>query len=233
VVVDQREGLSSGRLLAAAARDLIRPPFITLLAIDLFASVASITIVSDDEASFIAGLALLAISVYITIAVILAAGARHLDPSADAWIRAALRRRVFWRVILAWLFSLILIGLGLVAIVVGGIVVAGYVGLSQVAAVLERAGPADAIRRSSKLTEPARAAVAIVTSLCFLLPGAISQAGVELDWDQALGWVWIPIIIVLRIVSVTGDIALTHAFIALGGEPTPPMSELRPQREPA
>ena len=229
-MVSAREGLSSGRLVASALRDLVRPPFVTLLALDLLASLASVTIGADDIA-IVAVLVLLTISLYLTIAVVLAAGAEGPEPSADAWIRAALRRRCFWRLLLASLFTIVLIVLGSLGLIVGGIIVAGYVGLAQAAAVLERTGPTESLRRSFELSRPARAPVAVIASACILVPTVVLQVGAELDWDDALGWAWIAIVIASRIISIVGDIALARAFVALGGAPTPSMSELRPPRE--
>jgi hypothetical protein len=221
------KGLTSvraGPLVRQALTDLFRPPFATLLVVNLFLYVVPGTTPQADLLDLLLALLVAAASVYVQIACILAAAASDPGRSGDAWLRAAFRRRCFWRVVGVQLLTLLLVAAGAVLLVVGAFVVGGIISLGEAAVVLERAGPIEAVRRSARLTRPARGALIIVFGLLVIAPSVVGPSVSALGASRvALVAVGLPLVVV----SMGGTLALARAFVALGGAPTPSPDKLR------
>ena len=220
--------LRAGELLRAAMRRLVRPPFSMLLLLSLAVSFVSSTFADDlDESDLFMTIVLLVISAFLQIAVILAASDPSPDPSADAWIKEAFRRRVLLKFVLASFFSIALIAAGLLALVIPAFFVAGMVCLAPMSAVLENAGAGDSLRRSIELSKPARLQLSLMFSTLVLTPYVVLQIlyvmGGEVTWPL----VALELLSVFFLLWVT--IALTQAFALLGGrrEPRQPSSRER------
>jgi hypothetical protein len=218
--------------IAAAFRLLARPPFVTILLLQVFLSVAGASIgrVGDqraDEFGFLlmtGSLSFAAVSIYLHVAATLAAGGTG-EGSSEAWIRAAFRQRCFWRYIGATLLSVFLIMLGMLALVIGGIVIGSWVALSQAAVVLERKRPVEAVNRSNELTRPVRKPVAIIFTVFWLpvLASAVAFIVLEIRLDlvpQVL------IDVTSAVLGLAATIAFTRVYVKLGGTPTPPLQTL-------
>jgi hypothetical protein len=218
-----------------------RPPFLVILVLVLLVSVVADS-VSDDWG----GLVLSIVSLYLQIAITLAAGASDPSPSGDLWIKASFRRRCFFRYLLTVLATLFLVGApgllllsflgdtdsGLVASGIGGFVGAGMLGgmfaLAQPACAIERLWPGAAIRRSLVLSDPARVPIALVFFSLILVPGGLLQLGYALGWRADWGPAWLVVVAVSNMASVWGTIALTRIYVGLGGKTTPPLEPIAP-----
>jgi hypothetical protein len=107
--------------------------------------------------------------------------------------------------------------LGFLALIVGGLVIGSMLALAQPASVQERAWPFQAMRSSVALSAGNRFPIGIVFALLFIVPLAVLQTGAQLRWDRDLGAAWIAIGAVGTVAGLVGVIALTHAYVALGG----------------
>jgi hypothetical protein len=203
--------------MSRSLRDLARPPFGTLLMLNLFLHVVSGAVPGTDFVDLLLTLIVIVASVYVEIAVTLAAGSGQPGRSGDAWFRSALRRRCFWRVVGVQLVTLVLVAGGLLVLVVGALMVGGMVSLAEAAVVLERAGPLEAVRRSVQLGRPARAPLVLVFALLVLAPAIAGQGTFFLGLSR-LSTVLLGLPFV--VLSMAGTLALTRAFVALGGAPS-------------
>jgi hypothetical protein len=215
--------VSTLELLRAAARRTFRPPFFTLLVLSVLVVLVGGT-VTDPDSAFFTMLVLLVIENYINIAVILAgagAGAPGADVTADTWIRAAFRRRTFWRYLGTSLLASFVAGLGFVFLIVPGFIAAGRLGLGPVIAVLENSLPGDALRRSGQLSESMRGTVAVAFGLFQVLPSL--ALGVASAWDpEGLRTALLAGGVVVVFAERVGTLTLVDVFMRQGGnlEPT-------------
>jgi hypothetical protein len=208
--------LRAGSLMTQAFRDLVRPPFSLILLLDLLIYGASARVSQIDDAVLFGALLLAVVSAYLQIATIMAASSTR-ELSADEWIKAAFRHRVFWRFALTGLLAITVILLGFLALIVGGLVIGSMLALAQPASVQERAWPFQAMRSSVALSAGNRFPIGIVFALLFIVPLAVLQTGAQLRWDRDLGAAWIAIGAVGTVAGLVGVIALTQAYVALGG----------------
>lgn len=203
-------------------RDLLRPPFLPILLLHLLILGASATVGDpSDDTALLGALLLEVVSTYLLIAATLAAASER-DRSADEWIKLSLRRRVFWRYTLTGLVVVVVVLLGLVAVIVGGLVLGAVFALALPVSIQERAWPPTALRRSVALSEGNRVPLGIVFSVLFTLPASVVIAGAQLRWDEELGAAWLALGFLGTGASLAGVIALTRAYIALGGTRTEP-----------
>jgi hypothetical protein len=215
---EQRPPISTRILVTSALKDLLRPPFSLLLFIALLLFVVQSTLVAADPAIGLLAFALAVMSVYLQIAFTLAGASKAPGRSADAWIKAAFKRRCFWRYLVTGLFAVALVAVGALALLVGAFVVGAIVGLAQPAAVLERRNPLEAIRRSAALSRPARVPVGTVFGVLVLIPNVILVVMAQLSFDRDLSPAWNVGGLALVALTVAGTIALARAFVSLGGE---------------
>jgi hypothetical protein len=226
------EQIRAGRAIVDGVVSLFRPPFVTLLAITILVPLAADSLASVDRrfdgGDLVIALLLAAVSLYVQIAATLAAGRAVPERSGDMWLRAAWRRRCFWKVVWATLIS--------TAALVGGVALAGigifFVGavlaFTQVAVVLERRGPLDAVARSVALTRGHRFPVGIAFAVLFILPNVGVWAASLTGIPERLGVVWAALSVLVEVLALAGTIALTRMFVAAGGDATP--AELKPAR---
>lgn len=212
--------LRPGRLMADALRDLLRPPLAVLLLLHLliYGALASMPDQVDD-ASLLGVLVLTVVSAFLQIALTLAAASSE-KRTADEWVKLAFRRGVFWRLLATEIVVFAAIVLGLVALIVGGLVVGGALGLAQVAAVQERAWPGPALRSSIALSRGHRMPIGAIFAITSIVPGALVQAGAQLGWDRELGGSWDAVGAVATVLTLVGVVALARAYVSLGGKPT-------------
>ncbi|MEA2498567.1 MAG: hypothetical protein QOH26_972 [Actinomycetota bacterium] len=219
--------LTTQKLVRAGFRDLLKPPFRALLALNLFLTLASDSFgVEPDDVTAWLSLLLLAVSTYLQIALTLAAADLKPARSADTWVRAAFKQRCFWRFFVASLLSLLVIVLGFAALIVPGVILCGVLSLVQPAAVLERLDPIAAMRRSSLISSRARRPLAIFFFLLVLLPNVTLQAGFYLSGEETLGPEWVTLDLITVVLSMGATIALTRAFVAL--RPPAPAADPKP-----
>jgi hypothetical protein len=204
--------------MATALKDLFKPPFAVLLLLDLliFGALSSMPDELDDTSLFGAVL-LTVVSAFVQIALTMAACSEE-QHTADEWVKKALRRGVFWRFVLTSVVTIAAVVLGLFALIVGGLVLGGMLGLAQPAAIQERAWPGPALRRSVALSRGHRMPIGTIFAITFIAPNALLQAGAELEWDQVLGIGWHALGAVATIGSLVGVVALARAYVALGGQ---------------
>jgi len=174
---------------------------------------------SVNDASVFGVLVLTVVSAFLQIALTLAASSRERH-TADEWVKLAFRRGVFWRLIATQIVVFAAILLGLLALVVGGLVLGGVLGLSQTAAIQERAWPAPALRSSIALSRGHRMPIGTIFALTFIVPNALVQAGAELEWDRELGIGWDAVGAIATVATLVGVVALARAYVTLGGKPT-------------
>lgn len=86
----------------------------------------------------------------------------------------------------------------------------------------------DAITRSAQLSKGSRWAIGSVFAVLVLAPTAATQIGAAQGWPSSLGPGWYALLVVAEICSSAGVVALTRAFVALGGGSTPAPSALAP-----
>ena len=212
--------LRPGTLIANGLKDLFRPPFALLLLIDLliFGALAS---VSDqvDGASFFGAILLTVVSAFVQIALTMAA-ANDEQRSADEWVKLAFKRGVFWRFILTGVVTIAAIFVGLLAFIIGGLVLGAMLGLAQTVAIQERVWPGPAIRRSIALSRGHRMPIGSIFAIAFILPNALMQAGAQLQWDRELGLAWDALGAFATVLTLVGVVALARAYVALGGKST-------------
>ena len=210
-------------------RRLLRPPFRVLVAVLILISITNTTFSNEpSETEILFSVILLIASIYLQLAVILAAGRSEPEPSADLWLRGAVKRRCFWRFLATSLLVVLGLFAGAVLLVVGLFFVGALVALAQSAVVLERRLPLEAITRSAEIAGKARMTTGIVFALMILVPTATSQTVLFMEWTDELGLLWPVILVVAELLVATGLIALTRIFVALGGDPTPPHDQLAP-----
>lgn len=226
--------IDGGREIRDALLSLARPPWLTLLLLSCFLSVVSVSIAAevrpttpDDSLALaqITSIVVDVIGIYVQIAVVLATASSAESSSGDLWMRAAFRHRCFWRFLAVTIVEVLLVLAGALVLVVGAFLVGGLVALSQPAVVLERRGPIDAIRRSAELARPARAQVTIVFGTLLLLPLVAAAGAVALRLDLAYP-AQLAMTVGGSVLSLAAAIALTRAFVKLGGAPSPPAQAL-------
>lgn len=212
--------LRPGSLMVTGLRDLFRPPLVVLLLLDLLIF-GAITSMPDrvDDASLFGVLVLTVVSAFVQIALTLAASSKRRR-TADEWVKLAFRRGVFWRLIATQIVMFAAIVLGLFALVVGGFVLGGVLGLSQTAAIQERAWPGPALRSSIALSRGHRMSIGTIFAITFIVPSALVQTGAELEWDRELGIAWDAVGAIATVATLVGVVALARAYIALGGRST-------------
>jgi hypothetical protein len=215
--------LTTQKLVRAGFRDLLKPPFRALLLLTLFLTLASDSFGNqiDDTSAFLS-LLLVIVSAYLQIAITLAAAELQPSPSADFWVRAAFKQRVFWRYMAASLIVVLMLVAGFVLLIIPGLILCGVLALAQPAAILERRGPVESIRRSALLTEPARRPLAAIFFLLVLLPNLTLQAGLYGAGAEDLAPGWVALDLVTVVLYMGAAIALARAFIALRPTEEPP-----------
>jgi hypothetical protein len=240
---ETRTRLSLGRLMLGGASALIRPPFRNLVLVECLTTLvaAGIPIRAADPAAVIGALVLLLISAIVQIAILLAAAEADPDRSADRWIFAAFRKRSFWRFAVTRLLVRLMILLGLAGVLIAGsrfpplgvevmALIAGLiwgsllgsvVGVAEQAAVLERRWPFNAMARSSELTRAQRRPVGILFALFVVAPNFLGDGFLGLDLLKNLGALRLAPALLAVLVSTAGLIALTKAYIDLGGGEVP------------
>jgi len=220
--MSEERAITAGGLIRAAVARLLAPPFLPLFVLSLFVSTVAASFAEQvDDVSLISSIALAVVSAYLQIGIVLAAAEQNPSPSADVWIKAAFRRRCFWRFALASLFSFVLVAAGLLVLVIPGFIVGAYVSMGPIAAVLERTGPGDSLRRSTALSKPARRAVGTVFGLFVILPNAALQVALYLNADVFPLGLWIGLELITVILFLVALLALSQAFLLLGGEHKP------------
>ncbi len=218
--------ISASATIRDALASLSRPPFRTLLFLGILVSLVGNTLPqSTDGSTVLAALVLLALGLYLQIAVTMAAADLNPTSSADVWLKEAFARRCFWRYFATSVLVLIAVLLaGIVGLIIGGFLLGGVVALSDPAVVLERRGPAEAMSRSAELSKGNRPALALIFGVLILVPGMSVQVG-GLVWDlpTMAGDLWPLVPVLVLILGMAGAIALTRTFLALGGrrEPVP------------
>ena len=219
--------IRAGPLMSGALGDIFRRPFLILLSLNLLVSLVTASL-GAARTGVATWLLLAAVTVYVQIATVLAAGSSKPDPSGDAWMRAAFRARCFWRFVIVELFIFVMVGLGLFLVVVGALVIGAHVALSEQAVVLERLGIVQALSRGVDVSQGNRKAVGLIFGVMVLLPNvALPLAyAVGLD-DTALERSVTSAVTV--VVSMAGTLALTKTFVDLGGRPSPAPAEIKPR----
>ncbi|MBA2724568.1 MAG: hypothetical protein H0U53_01145 [Actinobacteria bacterium] len=222
--MDEEGPLKAGELIVEGFRRLLKPPFLSLLVLNLFVSSVAASFAGQiDEISVFSSVALAVVSAYLQIAVILAASDQEPVESADHWIKAAVKRRCFWRFALASIFSFILVAAGLLALVIPGFIVGAYVGMGPIAAVVERTRAGDSLRRSVELSVKGRRAVGVIFGLFVVIPNGALQVALYFAPKALPLGLWIGLELATVILFLVALIALTRAFVCLGGrlEPLP------------
>jgi hypothetical protein len=211
---------SAAFYIANGFRWLARPPFATLTGIALLLWGASRSISTLEGAQIVSLFVLLIVTAYVHMAAILAAAAlseveQTSDGSADRWIRAALARRCFWRLVFADLFSVALVLLSAMLFLIPSFFVGAAVALALPAAVLERLLPGDAVRRSFELTRGRRRTTGTIFALLIWIPLIVAQVGFGLGWDSDLGAAWLIFEGLSVILEMTAVIALTSFYVRI------------------
>jgi hypothetical protein len=206
--------------MASGLKDLFKPPLAVLLLLELLIFGVLSTMPDEvDDASLFGVLVLAVVSAFMQIALTLAASSQE-QRTADEWVKLAFRRGAFWRLILTSFVTFAAIILGLLALIVGGLVLGGMLGLSQTAAIQERAWPGPALRSSVALSRGHRVTIGTIFAITFIVPNALVQTGTELQWDRELGLGWDALGAVGTVVTLIGVVALARAYVSLGGKPT-------------
>lgn len=210
---------------------LTRAPFRMLVLLACLVAAASASFdQTPTDVELALSVALLVIAVYVQIAIILAAGATDPSTSADRWITGAFRRRCFWRFVGTSLLVVLALFAGAALAGIGIFVAAALVGLSQSACVLERLLPLEGIKRSARVSKGARGVIGSIFAVLVLLPSVGTQVMLAFGWAEDLGPAWFALVVAGEILTAAGTIALTKAFVDLGGSPTPPVDALGPPR---
>ena len=220
---------SATTLMREGFRALVRPPFFWLSGLGILGVIATSPIEQEDAAVLFGIAVVTVISAYSTIGLTLAAAEQEPDRNPETWIRAAVLRRCLLRSFVAGIFAYILVVAGLFALLVPGFIVGAALALADIAAVLENHAPGDALRRSVDLTKPARRPIGIVFGLLVILPGGALQAAlylaeIEPDWLRTAAQC------ATHLLSSAAHIALTKAFLTLGGRKLDRKMKPTPQR---
>jgi hypothetical protein len=218
--------------MGAAFRALATAPFLALMLLDILLAVVTLSIanLTNDSTqyaylSFPSTLFFAATSIYLQIAVTLAAAAGGGDRhGADPWIKAALRHRCFWRVVGASLLMALAVMVGALLLIVGAVIVGSRLALSQAAVVLERKPVGEALQRSTELTQPARVPVGVMFTVLWLVPFAVSV--IDVTGVHLPSSVEVAITVAGNVTWVMWTIAITRVFVKLGGAPAPPLQTL-------
>lgn len=214
----QEQTPGAGALIAEGLRLLIRPPYSVLAVVSLLIWAVSRSITTLDETGLLSLLFLTIVTAYINIAVILAAASSPGGPTtADHWLRAAVARRTFWRFTFAELAVIVCVLLGAIALIVPALFIGAAVSVTSQSAVLEHHLPMDALRRSLELTRRARLGVGVVFGGLVLIPLFLGQAGIQFGWDAKAEIPWLVFEGLAVLMQTVAVIALTRAFLALGG----------------
>ena len=220
---------TTSSVIANAFRLAAKGPFRTLIVLAVLISWTSLTFdARTNGIEIVLALLVLAASVYVQIAVIMAAGDPAPATAADPWIRAAIRRRCLWRYVGTSLVVVLGLLVGVALLVVGLYFVGALLGLAQSACVLERRLPMDAITRSARVGHVARAQVGTVFALFVVLPELIVQGGDFLGWPDAIGYAWPGVLAAATIWTTVGTIALTRLFVTLRGDDVPQPDAVNP-----
>lgn len=222
-------------LIFGSLSSLVHRPFSIILLLNLGAAAISVSISTsaNPDTAALASIVLIVISLYLQIAVILAASTSEPDKSGDAWLRASLGRRVFWRYLGAALLAYIAValagGAGALAVAVFGapiwltLVAAGggavwmgsIVGFAPQAAAMQRTTPVEALSISTIVGREDRRLIGLVFGLLYILPNGTILATTELgDMQQTdaapstAGW-WNLLAVTL---TMAGTIALTRLY---------------------
>jgi hypothetical protein len=221
--------IRAGHAIADGLSSLFRPPFRLLVVVVVLIPLAGDSIAGRDgilaQDDLWLVLALSAASLFVQIAATLAAGRTDPDPSTDMWLRAAWRRRCFWRLTGTVLVSLAILAGGLALAGIGIFVVGAVIAFAQVAAVLERRGPFGAIARSVVLTRGNRWQVGLVYAALFIVPTFAVYVADLVELRPVLGPLWSVISVLVEVLGLAGVIALTRMFVTVGGDPTPAVME--------
>lgn len=220
---------------SSAIRDgfaaLWKAPFRTLVLVGVLIAATSTTFSEEPtETEFALSLVLLVASLYVQIAIILAAGRTEPEPSADVWLRGAVRRRCMWRFLGTSFVVILGLAAGALLLVVGIFFVGALLAFAQVAAVLERKLPMEAVSRSAKVAAEARLPVGMVFGLLILVPTAVVQTAPFVGWTDTSGLLWPVGLVFAELLTIAGTIALTRMFVALGGNATPAPDQLAPAK---
>lgn len=202
-------------MFRSAARLNLTRPFSTLLLVSILVTLVSSSFSEPSNATLLAFIVLSLIEIYIDIAVILAAAEHQPEPSGDRWLRAAFRRRVFWRYFLISFGVAIVTSLAFALLIVPGLIVAGRWGLAQTVAVLDARKETRPIERSNELTAPARPTVAILFGVFLILPVLGLTAAENLS--DGLGSWALAVSLILLVLARIATVALVKAYVALGG----------------
>ncbi|MDQ3939798.1 MAG: hypothetical protein M3238_00415 [Actinomycetota bacterium] len=221
--------IRAGATISDAFRTLSRAPFRTLLALTVLIAVVADSIggpsASEEDPDVVFALLLIGVSLYVQIAITLAAGRADPDPSADRWVKAAWRRRCFLRLVVANLVIVAALAGGLALAVVGMFVVGAIIAVAQPAVVLERRGPIEAVVRSAQLTQGSRIPIGIVFAVLFIAPSIALWGASFTTIPRDMGAWWVIVPVLAEFLGFAATIATARMFVALGGTvaeaPTP------------
>ncbi|MDQ5816225.1 MAG: hypothetical protein M3516_08030 [Actinomycetota bacterium] len=200
-------------ILREDVRRMFRRPFIVLLALNLLLMLATTSLPEEaDATAFLTWCILAALSVFVQAALTLAATEDGPHPSADRWVRAALAKKVFWRLLATELLLFLALLVSALLLVVGALFVGAALGLGMQAAVIERKGPSEALYRSVELTRADRVGFGALFAVAYLVPMAVGQASVYLTGTFALV---VAINLVVTLTLTAGTLALTRAYLQL------------------
>jgi len=222
--------LATGSLIASSLQDVLRPPFVSLLILNLLLTLASSSLTGEiDGTGFVLWVILSALSVFVDIATVLVAGAAEPVRSADPWIKASFRIRCFWRFLGVEILTFVLVALGLFLLVIGGFAVGAYLALGAPAVVLERKKPLRALSHSAEMSEGRRLQLGVIFGVLIIVPNAGLQVAYALN-ESINTVVWMAANAAGVVLMTAGTIAITRAFVRLGGATSPPAGEIRVQR---
>jgi hypothetical protein len=203
---------------------LVRAPFRALVATGIFVSLVSNTLPEGgDEWTLVAALLLISLSLYLQMAIVLAAAEPDVATSADIWLKEAFGRRCFLRYLAtSFLVVFSVLVAGVLGLVIGAFLMGAVVALADTAVVLERRRPIDAIRRSAELGRNNRRSLMVIFGLLILIPGLTVQLG-DLAWDlrAAAGPLWPLVPVLVLVLGAAAGVALTRIFVTLGGQKIP------------
>lgn len=219
--------ISAGPLMKGALGDIFRRPFLILLFLNLLVSLVTASL-GAARTGVATWLLLAAVTVYVQIATVLAAGSSQPDPSGDAWVRAAFRARCFWRFVIVELIIFVMVGLGLFLVVIGALVIGAYVAFSEQAVVLERLGIVQALSRGVDMSQGNRKTVGLIFAVMILLPNVALPLAYAVGFDDTALERSVASAVTV-VVSMAGTLALTRAFVNLGGRPSPAPADVKPR----
>ena len=215
----QAPSIRAGTVIADAFRTLFQAPFRTLLALTVLIAVVADTIggpkATAEDADIWFALALIGVSLYVQIAATLAAGQAEPDASADLWIKAAWKRRCFWRLVVTSVVVVAALVGGLVLAVVGVFFVGAIVALAQPAVVLERRRPIEAVFRSAQLTQGVRVPIGVVFAILFVAPSTALWGASLTTLPRDLGGWWAAVPALAEALGLAATVATTKIFVTL------------------